>query len=50
VVASAGRDSEEVVTASFDLAEIAGFRAAWGLVRARRPELYGALGTLDGRP
>jgi N-carbamoylputrescine amidase len=50
VVASAGRDSEEVVTASFDLDEIAGFRAAWGLFRDRRPELYGALGTLDGRP
>jgi N-carbamoylputrescine amidase len=49
VVASAGRDSEEVVTASFDLDEIAGFRAAWGLFRDRRPDLYGALGTLDGR-
>jgi N-carbamoylputrescine amidase len=50
VVASAGRDSEEVVTACFDLDEIAGFRAAWGLFRDRRPELYGALRTLDGRP
>jgi N-carbamoylputrescine amidase len=48
VVAAAGRDREEVATATFDLDAIAGFRAAWGLFRDRRPELYGILGTLDG--
>ena len=31
-----------------DLDEVAALRASWGLFRDRRPELYGALGTLDG--
>lgn len=48
-VAEAGRDAEAVVTASFDLDEIAARRAAWGLFRDRRPEHYGPLMTLDGR-
>ncbi|HRE60757.1 MAG TPA: N-carbamoylputrescine amidase [Micropepsaceae bacterium] len=38
-----------VLTASFDLDEIARARTSWGLFRDRRPELYGPLATLDGK-
>jgi N-carbamoylputrescine amidase len=38
-----------VLTATFDRAQLRADRAAWGLFRDRRPELYGALTTLDGR-
>ncbi|KAG1653334.1 hypothetical protein FOA52_009104 [Chlamydomonas sp. UWO 241] len=48
IVAEAGRDVEAVLTATFDLAQAQGMRAAWGLFRDRRPELYGALLTKDG--
>ncbi|TCT13248.1 N-carbamoylputrescine amidase [Tepidamorphus gemmatus] len=48
-VAEADRTSETVLTASFDLDDIAGRRAAWGIFRDRRPDLYGPLMTLDGR-
>jgi N-carbamoylputrescine amidase len=48
--ASAGRDGEAVLTASFDRALMRRERAAWGLFRDRRPELYGALATADGAP
>lgn len=47
-VAEAGEDQEAVVTASFDLDAIRAQRAAWGLFRDRRPDLYGPLMTLDG--
>ena len=40
---------EGVVTATFDLDAIATARAAWGLFRDRRPDLYLPLLTLDGR-
>jgi len=46
--AEAGRAEETVLTASFDLEELRATRAAWGLFRDRRPELYGPLLTLDG--
>jgi N-carbamoylputrescine amidase len=46
--AEAGRAEEAVLTASFDLEELRAMRAAWGLFRDRRPELYGPLMTLDG--
>ena len=46
--AEAGRAEETVLTASFDLEELRTTRAAWGLFRDRRPELYGPLLTLDG--
>ncbi|MBN9071686.1 MAG: N-carbamoylputrescine amidase [Rhizobiales bacterium] len=46
--AEARRDGEAVLTADFDRAELRSNRAAWGLFRDRRPELYGALATLDG--
>lgn len=48
-VAEAGRDEEAILTAAFDLDEIAVARASWGLFRDRRPELYGVLLTADGR-
>jgi N-carbamoylputrescine amidase len=49
IVAEAPREGRAVVTASFDLAAIRAERAAWGLFRDRRPDLYGPLMTLDGR-
>ncbi|MFZ5790659.1 MAG: N-carbamoylputrescine amidase [Pseudomonadota bacterium] len=48
-VAEAGRDEEAVLTGTFDLDAIRAARASWGLFRDRRPELYTALLTLDGR-
>lgn len=48
LVARAGRDREEVLTAAFDLDAIRELRRSWGLFRDRRPELYGAIGGLDG--
>lgn len=47
--AKATRDAEEVITARFDLDRIAELRRSWGLFRDRRADLYGALGTLDGK-
>ncbi|KAA5607661.1 N-carbamoylputrescine amidase [Roseospira marina] len=49
LLAEADRVSETVLTATLDLEAIAPFRAGWGLLRDRRPELYGPLLTLDGR-
>lgn len=37
---SASRDKEEVLTASFDLDEVAENRLSWGIFRDRRPECY----------
>lgn len=48
IVAQADREHTTVLTASFDLDRIAAQRASWGLFRDRRPDLYGALLTLDG--
>lgn len=48
-VAEAPRDERAVITARFDLDAIRTERAAWGLFRDRRPDLYGPLLTLDGR-
>ena len=48
-VAEAPRDKRSVLTARFDLDEIRAQRAAWGLFRDRRPDLYGPVMTLDGR-
>ncbi|MBE9554618.1 MAG: N-carbamoylputrescine amidase, partial [Proteobacteria bacterium] len=47
-VAEANRADQSVITASFDLDENRAKRAAWGLFRDRRPELYDSLLTLDG--
>ncbi|HEY5237821.1 MAG TPA: nitrilase-related carbon-nitrogen hydrolase, partial [Rhizomicrobium sp.] len=43
IVAELNRTDEGVITASFDLDEIARMRASWGLFRDRRPDLYGPL-------
>jgi len=48
IVAAAGRDEETVLTARFDLDEIARMRTAWGVFRDRRPELYRPILSLDG--
>jgi len=50
ILADAGRDKEAIVTASVDRDEIASARQSWGLFRDRRPDLYGPLLSLDGRP
>lgn len=47
-VAEAPRDADAVLTATFDLDDLAARRSAWGLFRDRRPDLYGPLLTLDG--
>jgi N-carbamoylputrescine amidase len=49
LAAEMDRSSEGVITASFDLDAIAVQRAGWGLFRDRRPDLYGALVTNDGK-
>lgn len=49
-VAEAGRESDEVLVATFDLDELQRQRHSWGLFRDRRPDLYGPLLTLDGEP
>ena len=46
--AQAGRESEAVLVARFDLDAIARQRAAWGVFRDRRPDLYGVLTSADG--
>jgi N-carbamoylputrescine amidase len=48
-VCEADRETEAVLTHTFDLAEIADFRREWGVFRDRRPDLYGPLLTLDGK-
>jgi len=48
VVAEAPRDTQAVITATFNLDAIRTQRANWGLFRDRRPDLYGALLTSDG--
>ena len=40
IVAELGETEEGVVTHSFDLDEIASYRADWGFFRDRRPDLY----------
>ena len=48
IVATAPRDQDSVLIASFDLDEIQSRRRSWGLFRDRRPDLYGSLASLDG--
>jgi N-carbamoylputrescine amidase len=48
-VCEAGEAEEAVLLAQFDLAQLAEQRDNWFVFRDRRPELYGLLGTLDGR-
>ncbi|MGB8814810.1 MAG: N-carbamoylputrescine amidase [Paracoccaceae bacterium] len=49
LLAKADRSSEEVLLATLDLDAIAALRASWGIFRDRRPEIYGAVATLDGQ-
>jgi N-carbamoylputrescine amidase len=49
ILGRAGRDAEAVVLARIDLDRAADLRRSWGVFRDRRPDLYGALATLDGR-
>jgi N-carbamoylputrescine amidase len=48
-VAEAPQADDAVLIAEFDLAENAGRRDSWFVFRDRRPDLYGALVTLDGQ-
>ncbi|MBC9786013.1 N-carbamoylputrescine amidase [Heliobacterium chlorum] len=47
-VAEADRFTESVLTATFDLDEIARMRTSWGIFRDRRPDMYTAILTCDG--
>jgi len=47
-ICEADRESEAILTHTFDLAEIADYRREWGVFRDRRPDLYRTLLTLDG--
>ena len=49
-VAEAGEEGDAVLTATFDLEALAQMRNNWFVFRDRRPDLYGNLVTLDGRP
>ncbi|MGI9412674.1 MAG: N-carbamoylputrescine amidase [Hyphomicrobiales bacterium] len=48
-VEEANRTDETVLVHTFDLDAVRHHREMWGVFRDRRPDLYGALGTLDGR-
>ncbi len=48
IVAALDRDEEGVAVHVVDIDECRRYRAEWGLFRDRRPDLYGALLTLDG--
>ena len=50
LVQAANRDDQTVLTHQFDLDEIQFYRDRWCLFRDRRPEHYGPLMTLDGKP
>ena len=49
VVAQAGRNQEEVLVHRFDFNQVKEYRDSWAVFRDRRPDLYHALATLDGR-
>ncbi len=49
IVERAPRDGEAVVAALFDLDALAYARAAWGLFRDRRPDLYVPVLSVDGQ-
>jgi N-carbamoylputrescine amidase len=49
IVDRAPREGEAVVTAAFDLDALASARAAWGLFRDRRPDLYVPILSVDGQ-
>jgi N-carbamoylputrescine amidase len=49
LVAEMNRTDEGIVTATFDLDEVAKMRTSWGVFRDRRPELYAPIRGHDGR-
>jgi N-carbamoylputrescine amidase len=49
LVAAADRQHESVLVSRFDLDACRAYRESWGCFRDRRPELYGAVATFDGR-
>ncbi|MGA0020270.1 MAG: N-carbamoylputrescine amidase [Steroidobacteraceae bacterium] len=49
LMVEASRDQEACLLARFDLAALEAQRRGWGVFRDRRPELYSALVTQDGR-
>jgi N-carbamoylputrescine amidase len=50
LAAEADRDTEGVLTATFDLDRCRAERTNWGTFRDRRPDLYAPLLSLDGQP
>ena len=50
LLVEADRESTGVLVHSVDLSAMREDRLTWGIFRDRRPELYGAMLTLDGRP
>ncbi|EIJ42133.1 N-carbamoylputrescine amidase [Beggiatoa alba B18LD] len=48
MITTANRTDETILTTTFDLDKLNEIRTAWGLFRDRRPNLYGAIATLDG--
>lgn len=48
IVAQASKDNEEIIFAEADFDADKTARAAWGIFRDRRPDLYRAIITLDG--
>ena len=48
IVCEADRDSEKIITHTFDLQEIALYRRDWGVFRDRRTDLYEEILHLDG--
>ena len=49
LVAEANRTDQAVLVSQFDLDACRAYRQSWGCFRDRRPDLYGALATLDGQ-
>ena len=47
-VAEADRDSQSVLVHTFDRDQISEYREGWSVYRDRRPDLYGAIATMDG--
>lgn len=50
LLAEADRDTTGVLLQSLDLSAMREERLTWGIFRDRRPQMYGALLTMDGRP
>ncbi len=49
ILVDANRTDETFITATVDLDFTGAYRSTWGVFRDRRPHMYGALNTLDGK-